>query len=32
VWISGFRQVLIGLLAAALVFGVGRLIGVSVAG
>jgi vacuolar iron transporter family protein len=32
VWVSGFRQVLIGLLAAALVFGVGRLIGVSVSG
>lgn len=32
VWISGFRQVLIGLLAAALVFGVGKLIGVSIGG
>jgi VIT1/CCC1 family predicted Fe2+/Mn2+ transporter len=32
VWVSGMRQVLIGLLAAALVFGVGRLIGVSVGG
>ena len=32
VWISGLRQVLIGMLAAALVFGVGRLIGVSVGG
>ncbi len=32
VWISGFRQVLIGILAAALVFGVGRLIGVSIGG
>ncbi len=31
-WVSGFRQVLIGLLAAALVFGVGKLIGVSVGG
>jgi VIT1/CCC1 family predicted Fe2+/Mn2+ transporter len=30
VWISGIRQVLIGLVAAVLVFGVGRLIGVSV--
>ena len=30
VWVSGFRQVLIGLLAAALVFGVGKLIGVSI--
>ncbi len=32
VWISGFRQVLIGLLAAALVFGVGKLIGVAIGG
>jgi VIT1/CCC1 family predicted Fe2+/Mn2+ transporter len=32
VWISGFRQVLIGLVAAALVFGVGKLIGVSTGG
>jgi VIT1/CCC1 family predicted Fe2+/Mn2+ transporter len=32
VWVSGFRQVLIGILAALLVFGVGRLIGVSVGG
>jgi VIT1/CCC1 family predicted Fe2+/Mn2+ transporter len=32
VWVSGFRQVLIGILAAALVFGVGRLIGVSIGG
>jgi VIT1/CCC1 family predicted Fe2+/Mn2+ transporter len=32
VWVSGFRQVLIGLLAAALVFGVGKLIGVSTGG
>jgi VIT1/CCC1 family predicted Fe2+/Mn2+ transporter len=32
VWVSGLRQVLIGLIAAALVYGVGRLIGVSVGG
>jgi VIT1/CCC1 family predicted Fe2+/Mn2+ transporter len=32
VLVSGLRQVLIGILAAALVFGVGRLIGVSVGG
>lgn len=32
VWVSGFRQVVIGILAAALVFVVGRLIGVSVGG
>ena len=32
VWISGLRQVLIGLAAAGLVFGVGKLIGVSVGG
>ncbi len=31
-WYSGFRQVLFGLIAAAITFGVGRLIGVSVAG
>jgi VIT1/CCC1 family predicted Fe2+/Mn2+ transporter/rubrerythrin len=30
VWISGFRQVLFGLAAAAITFGIGRLIGVSV--
>ena len=30
VWYSGFRQVLFGLLAAAVTFGIGRLIGVSV--
>lgn len=30
VWYSGFRQVLFGLLAAAITFGIGRLIGVSV--
>jgi len=32
VWFSGLRQVLIGVLAAALVFGVGKLIGVTVGG
>ena len=32
VWISGLRQVLIGLAAAGLVFGVGKLIGVSTGG
>jgi VIT1/CCC1 family predicted Fe2+/Mn2+ transporter len=32
VWVSGFRQVLIGLVAAVLVFGVGKLIGVSIGG
>jgi vacuolar iron transporter family protein len=32
VWVSGFRQVLIGLIAAGLVFGVGKLIGVSIGG
>lgn len=32
VWYSGFRQVLFGLAAAAVTFGIGRLIGVSVAG
>jgi len=32
VWFSGLRQVLIGILAAALVFGVGILIGVSIGG
>jgi len=32
VWFSGFRQVLIGLMAAALVFGVGKLIGVAIGG
>jgi VIT1/CCC1 family predicted Fe2+/Mn2+ transporter len=31
-WVSGFRQVLIGLAAAGLVFGVGKLIGVSIGG
>jgi vacuolar iron transporter family protein len=32
VWVSGLRQVLIGLVAAALVFGVGKLIRVSIGG
>jgi VIT1/CCC1 family predicted Fe2+/Mn2+ transporter len=32
IWVSGFRQVLIGLVAAALVFGVGKLIGISTGG
>ena len=32
VWHSGFRQVLFGLIAAAITFGIGHLIGVSVAG
>jgi VIT1/CCC1 family predicted Fe2+/Mn2+ transporter len=32
VWYSGFRQVTIGLAAAGLVYGVGKLIGISVAG
>jgi VIT1/CCC1 family predicted Fe2+/Mn2+ transporter len=32
VWYSGFRQVLFGLAAAAITFGIGKLIGVSVAG
>jgi len=32
VWFSGFRQVLFGLAAAAITFGIGRLIGVSIAG
>ncbi len=30
IWFSGFRQVLFGLIAAAITFGIGRLIGVSV--
>ena len=30
VWFSGFRQVLFGLAAAAVTFGIGKLIGVSV--
>jgi VIT1/CCC1 family predicted Fe2+/Mn2+ transporter len=32
VWYSGFRQVLFGLMAAAITFGIGKIIGVSVAG
>ena len=32
VWMSGIRQVLFGLAAAAITFGIGKLIGVSVAG
>lgn len=32
VWFSGFRQVVFGLMAAAITFGIGRLIGVSLAG
>jgi predicted membrane protein (TIGR00267 family) len=32
VWYSGFRQVLFGLAAAAITFGIGKLIGVSMAG
>lgn len=32
VWYSGFRQVFVGMLAAAITFGIGRLIGVSIAG
>ncbi|MCB9082089.1 MAG: VIT1/CCC1 transporter family protein [Lewinellaceae bacterium] len=32
VWFSGFRQVLFGLAAAAITFGIGHLIGVSLAG
>ncbi|GGK29649.1 hypothetical protein GCM10007962_24880 [Yeosuana aromativorans] len=32
VWYSGFRQVLFGLLAAAITYGIGTLIGVSLAG
>jgi VIT1/CCC1 family predicted Fe2+/Mn2+ transporter len=31
VWYSGFRQMLFGLLAAAITFGIGKLIGVSIA-
>ena len=31
VWFSGFRQVLFGLIAAAITFGIGKLIGVSLA-
>lgn len=32
VWYSGFRQVIFGLVAAAITFGIGKLIGVSLAG
>ena len=32
IWYSGFRQVIFGLLAAAITFGIGKLIGVSVIG
>jgi VIT1/CCC1 family predicted Fe2+/Mn2+ transporter len=32
IWFSGMRQVLFGLLAAAITFGIGKLIGVSIAG
>jgi len=32
VWYSGFRQVVFGLAAAAVTFGIGKLIGVSVLG
>jgi vacuolar iron transporter family protein len=32
VWFSGFRQVIFGLMAAAITFGIGKLIGVSVTG
>jgi len=32
VWYSGFRQVLFGLLAAAITFGIGKIIGVAIAG
>jgi len=32
IWYSGFRQALFGLLAAAITFGIGKLIGVSIAG
>lgn len=32
VWASGFRQVMFGLAAAAITFGIGKIIGVSVAG
>jgi VIT1/CCC1 family predicted Fe2+/Mn2+ transporter len=31
VWFSGFRQVLFGLAAAAISFGIGKIIGVTVA-
>ncbi len=32
IWYSGFRQVIFGLIAAAITFGIGKLIGVSLAG
>jgi VIT1/CCC1 family predicted Fe2+/Mn2+ transporter len=32
VWYSGFRQVLFGLIAAAITFGIGKIIGVSLLG
>ncbi len=32
IWFSGFRQALFGLLAAAITFGIGKLIGVSISG
>lgn len=32
IWYSGFRQVIFGLIAAAITFGIGKLIGVQVAG
>ncbi|NMC86726.1 MAG: rubrerythrin family protein, partial [Anaerolineaceae bacterium] len=32
IWFSGMRMVLFGLLAAAVTFGIGRLIGVSIGG
>lgn len=32
IWFSGFRQVIFGLIAAAITFGIGKLIGVSLAG
>jgi VIT1/CCC1 family predicted Fe2+/Mn2+ transporter len=32
IWFSGMRQVVFGLIAAAITFGIGHLIGVSVAG
>jgi VIT1/CCC1 family predicted Fe2+/Mn2+ transporter len=32
IWFSGFRQVLFGLMAAAITFGIGHVIGVSITG
>ena len=32
IWYSGFRQVIFGLIAAGITFGIGKLIGVSMAG